>query len=94
MIAERLQGPAFRNRALGSLYLDQGFLAGNGNYLRSEILWIAGLNPALKPAALSNAQIEKLAKETLRTVRRACSPRDALLGGSSVASIVPRSGRG
>ncbi len=70
VIVNRLRNPAFRNRALGSLYLDQGFLAGNGNYLRSEILWIAGLHPALKPAALSDAQIEKLAKETLRTVRR------------------------
>ena len=70
IIADRLRDPAFRNRALGSLYLDQGFLAGNGNYLRSEILWIAGLDPACKPAALSDTEIDRLAKETLRTVRR------------------------
>ncbi len=70
VIADRLRDPAFRNRALGSLYLDQGFLAGNGNYLRSEILWIAGLDPTLKPAALSDAQIDRLAMETLKTVRR------------------------
>ena len=38
-IAERLADPAFCNRSLGSLYLQQAFLAGNGNYLRSEILW-------------------------------------------------------
>ncbi len=37
-IVERLNDSRFRNRALGSLYLDQAFLAGNGNYLRSEIL--------------------------------------------------------
>ena len=69
-IAERLRDPAFRNRSLGSLYLDQGFLAGNGNYLRSEILWIAGLNPALRPADLADAEVDELARETLRTVRR------------------------
>ncbi len=86
LIAERLHDPAFRNRALGSLYLDQGFLAGNGNYLRSEILWIAGLNPALKPAALSNTQTEKLAKETLRTVRRSYRTR-----GVTVAPALARS---
>ncbi len=69
-IAERLRDPSFRNRALGSLYLDQGFLAGNGNYLRSEILWIAGLHPAQKPAGLDDGQLSRLANETLRTVRR------------------------
>jgi endonuclease-8 len=35
-VVERLCDPAFRNRSLGSLYLDQRFLAGNGNYLRSD----------------------------------------------------------
>ncbi len=70
LIADRLRDRAFRNRALGSLYLDQGFLAGNGNYLRSEILWIAGLHPTLKPATLDDAQISRLASETLKTVRR------------------------
>ncbi len=38
-IVDRLGSAMFRNRALGGLYLDQAFLAGNGNYLRSEILW-------------------------------------------------------
>ena len=30
---------------LTALYLDQSFVAGIGNYLRSEILFNAGLNP-------------------------------------------------
>jgi endonuclease-8 len=42
-IARRLNLTGFRNRALSGLYLDQGFLAGIGNYLRSEILFAAGL---------------------------------------------------
>ena len=49
--------PAFRKRSLGSLYLDQRFLAGNGNYLRSEILWAARLNPERKPAALTESAL-------------------------------------
>ena len=44
-VAERLQSAAFRNRALGGLLLDQGFLAGMGNYLRAEVLFDAGLHP-------------------------------------------------
>jgi endonuclease-8 len=69
-IVERLRDPQFRNRALGSLYLDQGFLAGNGNYLRSEILWASGLAPSRKPASLTRAELEKLAKQTLQIARR------------------------
>ncbi len=55
---------------MGSLYLDQSFLAGNGNYLRSEILWAAGAHPSHKPADLAASSLEKLAKETLRMSRR------------------------
>lgn len=69
-IVERLQSSRFHNRALGSLYLDQSFLAGLGNYLRSEILWAAGIDPALKPAALHRGTLQRLAKETLRISSR------------------------
>ena len=70
MIVERLCDPKFSNRALGSLYLDQGFLAGNGNYLRSEILWASGLAPASKPASLTHGECAKLARQTLQISRR------------------------
>lgn len=69
-VVERLEDPRFRNRALGSLYLDQAFLAGNGNYLRSEILWAAGLEPARKPTSLTAAERRALAVETLKIARR------------------------
>lgn len=69
-IVERLCDPAFRNRSLGSLYLDQRFLAGNGNYLRSEILWAAQLDPGRKPAELTKTERQALAKETLTIARR------------------------
>ncbi len=69
-VISRLRLKQFRNRALGSLYLDQAFLAGNGNYLRSEILWAARVNPILKPSSLDDAALRKLAKLTLSIARR------------------------
>lgn len=70
-VAQRLLTPTFRRRSLASLYLDQGFLAGVGNYLRSEILFDAGLSPMLKPAQLSAGAIGALARSTLNISRRA-----------------------
>lgn len=69
-IVDRLQATTFRNRSLGNLYLDQAFLAGNGNYLRSEILWAAGVDPTLKPSQLNAAELRAVATETLAISRR------------------------
>lgn len=69
-VAERLQSKAFSGRALNSVYLDQAFLAGLGNYLRSEILFIAGINPAQKARDLSKGQMGKLARTTLQISQR------------------------
>lgn len=69
-VADRLASLKFRNRSLGSLYLDQGFLAGNGNYLRSEILWIARVGPKQKPSELEKATLKRLASATLKIARR------------------------
>lgn len=70
LIADRLESRVFRNRALGSLYLDQSFLAGIGNYLRSEILWAARLHPAVKPADVDSRRLYTLATKTLAISRR------------------------
>lgn len=69
-IAGLLQEPRFAGRQLGALYLDQGFIAGLGNYLRSEILFDAGLHPSNKPSALSRGQLGRLARSTLALSRR------------------------
>jgi endonuclease-8 len=69
-IAERMTTARFVGRSLGSLYLDQGFLAGNGNYLRSEILWAAHVSPGSKPRDLTASAIKRLARETIRIARR------------------------
>lgn len=70
-IVARLSEPRFAGRGLGGLLLDQGFYAGIGNYLRSEILFYAGLAPRKRPKTLSEAQREKLADCILKTIHQA-----------------------
>jgi endonuclease VIII len=74
-IAKRLLEPAFRKRALGALLLDQAFLAGMGNYLRSEVLFAARLLPERRPDELSTAQRNALARELLAIPRRSYATR-------------------
>lgn len=60
-VAEWVAQPRFARRRLGQLLLDQSFLAGVGNYLRSEILFLAGLDPTLRPVDLADEQVLALA---------------------------------
>ena len=83
-IAERLSDSAFSSRSLGSLYLQQGFLAGNGNYLRSEILWAAAVSPWTRPASLDEAALRRIAKETLAIARRSYRTRGVTAGAKDV----------
>jgi len=69
-VAERLLDPRFAGRQLSSLYLEQAFIAGLGNYLRAEILFDAGVHPLIRPADLSRGQLGKLARSTLLLSRR------------------------
>ncbi len=69
-IMERLGSARFSGRSLAALYLDQGFLAGTGNYLRSEILWTSGLAPSARPRELAADDLRRLARETIRIARR------------------------
>ena len=69
-ITARLDLERFRRRSLAALYLDQSFLAGLGNYLRSEILFGAGLHPALRPVDIEPERKKRLARETIRMCRR------------------------
>jgi endonuclease VIII len=69
-VVKRLLEPRFVSRQLGSLYLDQAFIAGLGNYLRAEILFDAGLHPLSRPTDLSRGQLGKLARSTLLLSRR------------------------
>lgn len=71
IVAQRLRSPRFRRRALHALYLDQGFIAGVGNYLRSEILFHARVVASARPQDLKNAAIARLGRSTVTIGRRA-----------------------
>lgn len=70
-ILERLEQPRFMRRRLGALLLDQKFLAGIGNYLRSEILFFAGLMPDRKVNDLASVTRNYLANAILEVTQRA-----------------------
>ena len=55
-----------RGRSLGSLLLDQHFVAGIGNYLRSEILHVSRLSPFDRPKDLPANKKRTLSKDILR----------------------------
>ncbi|MAD07429.1 MAG: endonuclease VIII [Gammaproteobacteria bacterium] len=69
-IVALLESPQFRRRTLAALYLDQGFVAGIGNYLRSEILFEARVNPFDRPCDLTRGQSGRLARATLDLTRQ------------------------
>lgn len=60
----------FQNRKLATLLLDQSFLSGVGNYLRSEILFYAKVDPTIKLRQCSAAQKETLAAASRKLARR------------------------
>ena len=70
-VLQRLQDKRFSGRSLAALYLDQGFVAGIGNYLRSEILFNSRANPFDRPKDLARRQLGALARNTLNLTRQA-----------------------
>lgn len=67
---ERFHFPQFLKRTLGSLLLDQGFIAGTGNYLRSEILFEQKLNPQCRLGELSQEKRTALAMAVREITQR------------------------
>ena len=61
LVRRRLVDPRFARRSLASLLLDQSFLAGLGNYLRSDILHLSRLRHPRRPAELPAAALDRLA---------------------------------
>ncbi|PRY65645.1 endonuclease-8 [Vreelandella songnenensis] len=70
-VLARLTMKPFYRRSLGALLLDQGLVAGLGNYLRSEILFFARLHPRKRPADLSTEQQLTLATLIVEITRQA-----------------------
>ena len=70
-VARRLREPRFAGRSLGALLLDQELVAGLGNYLRSEILFVAGLLAERRPRDLDERELAALADAIVTIARRA-----------------------
>ena len=71
LVHRRLVERRFARRMLAGLLLDQGFLSGVGNYLRSEILFVAGIDARRRPADLDAPERKALARSALTISRRA-----------------------
>ena len=69
-VIDRCMHKRFYRRKFFSLLLDQQFLAGMGNYLRSEVLFVARLHPSLQPVDCSPRQIRRLAEAALNLTRQ------------------------
>jgi endonuclease VIII len=65
-----LSNARFAKRSLTALLLDQAFMAGMGNYLRSEVLYQARLSPHQRPMDLNLHQRHDLAKALLDVPQR------------------------
>lgn len=70
-VMSQLVDDRFSGRQLAALYLDQSFVAGIGNYLRSEILFTAGIHPGRRPRDCTLDELEQLAHWTVEIVRQA-----------------------
>ena len=75
MVLAQISAPQFSRRSLAALLLDQGFLAGVGNYLRSEILFVARIPPIVRIADLSQHQRATLASAALDLTRQSYQTR-------------------
>lgn len=69
-ILAQFMSDEFKNRKLTTLLLDQGFVSGIGNYLRSEIMFYAKVDPRKKLREYSDDQKEALAKATYKLTTR------------------------
>jgi endonuclease-8 len=70
IVLAQINAPRFAGKSLAALLLDQGFLAGIGNYLRSEILFVARIAPIVRIADLSDPQRRALAAAALDLTRQ------------------------
>ena len=70
IILKRMNSPGFHKRRLGNLLTDQSFLAGLGNYLRCEILFVAGMHPRRRPVDCGVEQREQLADTIMHLSRQ------------------------
>jgi endonuclease-8 len=86
-LAARLAEPRFRRRQLGALLLDQGFVAGLGNYLRAEILFESRIHPRHRAADRRTEELARLADRTIALTRRTYRTRGITLSPAMAARL-------
>tara|TARA_Y100000996_G_scaffold212318_1_gene166746 strand:+ start:927 stop:1751 length:825 start_codon:yes stop_codon:yes gene_type:complete len=86
-IFRRLQNKKYQNRALGSILLDQSFISGLGNYLRSEILFFSELNHNQRSSMLNEKQKEKLSLAIKEVSIRAYKQKGKTIDFISIGSV-------
>jgi endonuclease-8 len=69
-VVERFLSQRFRRRGLVSLLLDQHFLCGLGNYLRSEVLFVGRVSPSFRPLDCKAEQILELSEAAIAVTRQ------------------------
>lgn len=69
-LIEHMSQKRFQRKRLKTLLLDQGFFAGIGNYLRSEVLFTANLHPDRTIASLNESEKIRLAQQALHLSRQ------------------------
>ncbi|MDX1638144.1 MAG: endonuclease VIII, partial [Balneolaceae bacterium] len=69
-VVDRYRDDDFQNRKVATLLLDQSFLGGLGNYLRAEVMFLAGVHPDLKLRNCSEKQKEAMADASITLARR------------------------
>lgn len=69
-VRARFHDDTFFRRQMAGLLLDQGFVGGIGNYLRSEILWWAGVHPREKLGKIDEARRDRLGEASVLLVKR------------------------
>jgi endonuclease-8 len=69
-VINRFHDRRFYRRRLASLLLDQQFLCGLGNYLRSEVLFVARIYPLLRPSDCSSEQVLQLAEASIAVTQQ------------------------
>jgi endonuclease VIII len=70
-VLQTLQAPRWQNKSIAQLLLDQAFLSGVGNYLRSEILFAAKLAPFYRLHEMDDGRKKQLAIAALKITRQA-----------------------
>jgi endonuclease-8 len=86
-LVARLSETRFCARQLGALLLDQGFVAGLGNYLRAEILFEARIHPRRRGCDCTGSELGRLANRIIALARRTYRTRGITLSPARVAEL-------